>query len=375
MRPIFFVFLFLFTLPAIGQRDRVPVDVVFAIDLSGSTNGLVDDVRDNMWDIINQVCAYRPDVNFRIGIVAFSRPSFGRENGYVKILCDLTNNFEIPAFELAKLKPSIEKGDQLVGMALKTSILGMRWSLDENAVKTIFLIGNGNVNLDGNKFRDAYEEAKTRKIIINTVYCSSSNYKKEIFGWKEIAKQTGGIQYDMRVHHRNIPIITCKETEKINDLAKRLRSTYYYHGKNGVDICKNIDLVDRTARNANEQTFQSRMYYKASSLFQGKQEQWDLVDYIMKTNSDFREIDFSNLPDTLQKFSPAQLRIFILSKKNERLKILSEMRNSLGYERQQLINKEVKEKEYDKNPNTLDRIVLSWLNTTVSAKGVNAFVN
>ncbi len=357
------------------QRDKVPMDVVFTLDLSASTNGLVDDVRDHLWDIVNQVNTYRPDVDLRIGIVAFSRPSFGRENGYVKILCDLTGNYELPALELARLKPSVEKGDQLVGVALKTSVLGMKWSTSNSAIKVIFLTGNGNVNLDGIKYREAYEEAAKQKIIINTIYCFSSNYQKDIFGWKEIAKYSGGVQYDMRVHHRNPLIVTCTEKEKFNDLAQQLSDSYIYYGKYGVDVRRMIDMIDRTAMDANPQAFQSRMFYKISGNFQSKQYQWDLVDYMKKTNSDFREIDFEYLPDSLKYFTPEKLRNLVMLKKDERLRIISQMRGLLKFDRQQIINKVVKEKEYDINPNTFDRIVISWLNKAASEKGITCFVN
>lgn len=71
-----------------------PLDIVFCLDLSGSTNGLVDDVREELWTIINQVHAFDPAPELRIGIIGFSRPSFGKENAYVKVLSDLTTDFD-----------------------------------------------------------------------------------------------------------------------------------------------------------------------------------------------------------------------------------------------------------------------------------------
>lgn len=352
-----------------------PVDLVFCLDLSGSTNGLIDDVRDNIWDIINQCYSYRPQPDLKIGVVAFSRPSFGRENGFVRILCPLSNNYETLAFELAKLKPAIEKGDQLVGHALKAATLGMQWSTDENAIKVIFLIGNGHVNLDGTKYKEAYADAQERKIIVNTIYCRSSNYRKEISGWREIAKRTGGEQYDMQVHKRNPLILTCKENDKLLKLAKELSATYLYYGRSGKDIYKMMELIDKTAFLANEMAFQSRLFYKLSDLYQMKQGEWDLVDYLKITNSDFTELNSDQLPDTLQSYTPEKLWKFVMSKKDERLRIISGIRFLLKFDRQQIINKEIKEKQYDKNANTFDRIVINWLNKAAAEKGFSTFVN
>lgn len=358
-----------------ANQKNTTIDLVFCLDLSGSTNGLIDDVRDNIWDIINQCYSYRPQPNFRIGIVAFSRPSFGRENGYVKILCPLTNNFEFVAFEMAKLKPSIEKGDQLVGHALKAVTLGMQWTTREDAIKVVFLIGNGLVNLDGEKYREAYAFAASNNIIVNTIYCKSSNYIKEISGWREIAKSTGGTPYDMQVHKRSPLILTCKERDSLHHLGKSFFETYIYYGEKGKDFYKMEQLIDKTVLMANEMAYQSRLFHKMSDLFQLKQSQWDLVDYLKATNSDFTEIIAAQLPDSLQAHTPEKLRQLVMLKKDERLKLISQIRGLLKHDRQQIINKQIAEKEYDKNPGTFDRIVISWLNKAALEKGVNTFVN
>ncbi|MFI5218112.1 MAG: VWA domain-containing protein [Bacteroidia bacterium] len=372
---VFVVMVLMVCKGANANQKTASIDLVFCLDLSGSTNGLIDDVRDNIWDIINQCYSYRPQPDFRVGIVAFSRPSFGRENGYVKILCPLTNNFEFIAFEMAKLKPSIEKGDQLVGHALKAATLGMQWTTRADAIKVIFLVGNGLVNLDGEKYREAYAYAAANKIIVNTVYCKSSNYIKEISGWREIAKSTGGIPYDMQIHKRNPLILTCKEKDSLHYLGKSFFETYIYYGEKGKDFYKMEQLIDKTALMGNEMTYQSRLFYKVSDLFQLKQAQWDLVDYLKATNSDFTEIYADQLPDTLQSYTSEKLRQLIMSKKDQRLKLISQIRGFLKFDRQQIINKQIAEKAYDKNPGTFDRIVISWLNKAAAEKGLNTFAN
>lgn len=40
---------------ATASDKSAPVDVVFTLDLSGSTNGLIDDVRDKIWDMNNEL--------------------------------------------------------------------------------------------------------------------------------------------------------------------------------------------------------------------------------------------------------------------------------------------------------------------------------
>ena len=79
-----------------GRKDSRlhPLDIVFCLDLSGSTNGLIDDVREQLWKIINQAHELEPVPDLRIGVIGFSRPSFGKEKAYVKVLSNLTNDFD-----------------------------------------------------------------------------------------------------------------------------------------------------------------------------------------------------------------------------------------------------------------------------------------
>jgi len=62
-----------------------PVDIVFTLDLSGSTNGLIDDVRDNIWGMNNELTRLYPNADIRFAVVGYSRPSFGSKNQFVYI--------------------------------------------------------------------------------------------------------------------------------------------------------------------------------------------------------------------------------------------------------------------------------------------------
>lgn len=376
LKPLFFFLFFSFFNPEnLFAEYKKPIDVVICMDLSGSTNGLLDDVRDMYWDLVNQVNTYQPQPDFRIGIVAFSRPSFERSTGFVKILSPLTRNYDQPAYELAKLTLAIEKGDQLVGAALRASVTAMKWSADEQAIRVIFLIGNGRVSLDKFRYKEAYELAAKRKIIVNTIYCMTSNFKEEIMGWKEIADYTGGVQYDVLVHKRNPLVLTGKDSARLAELHKKLSSSYIYFGKGGKDLSAMQDLVDRKAMLANQMTFQSRLFYKISDFYQLRQSHWDLVDYVKVTNGDLRKIDPALLPKQYKSYTADALRVLVTNKKVERQKAITAMREMIPYDRQKIINRVVSEKEYDKNPGTLDRMIIGWLNAKAAEKGFQTFVN
>ncbi|MBK7391330.1 MAG: hypothetical protein IPI23_20340 [Bacteroidetes bacterium] len=66
---IFMVFLFptlLKSMPANHDSidNQMPVvEVVFCLDLSGSTNGLIDNVREQVWSVVNMIATASPKEN------------------------------------------------------------------------------------------------------------------------------------------------------------------------------------------------------------------------------------------------------------------------------------------------------------------------
>jgi hypothetical protein len=351
------------------SKGRSVIDVVFCLDLSGSTNGLLDDVRERLWEIINQVNSYRPAPEFRIGVIGFSRPSFGEKFSYVKVLQPLTSDFDLLNFELYKLKPSVEKGDQIVGEAIRTAVRNMNWSGDNDALKVVYLVGNGVVNAGGDNYREACEQAANKNIIINSIYCRTrNNVDKELPGWREIARLTGGEQYDIRIHKRTPMILTSPNTIEFRELAARLSETYLYYGKNGLERFKMMAAIDKHARLANEMTFESRLFYKISDRYQFHQQYWDLVDYLKVSNSDFSKLEMEYLNDSLKFKTPAEVRDIVIQMKDKRSRVISELRKHIPFDRQTTINKKLEDRDVDKS-DMFDRVVINSLNALAGTKG------
>ena len=132
------VFAALFCMPVNGYKSvaQHPIDIVFCLDLSGSTNGLLFDLRNQLWDIVNESNSLNPQPNLRIGVVGFSRPSFGKNNYYIKTLVDLTSDFDLVANSIYNIKPSVERGDHFVGAAISHSVNQLNWSNEDPSSKT-----------------------------------------------------------------------------------------------------------------------------------------------------------------------------------------------------------------------------------------------
>lgn len=367
---IIFVFIFFInTAQANTNLVRQPVDIVFALDLSASTNGLIEDMRDKIWDIANQMKQLRPEPDLRIGVVCYGRPSFGYYNQFVKVISPLTNDYDFLADELYKIKPIIEKGDQYVGAAMRASIELMNWSAEENAVKEIFIVGNGMVNLGTFAFRESCELAKERGIKVNAVYCMSNLRQMEVTGWMEIAELCESKFYEIKVH-RNLPAYrTVEDLDKLKQLAKQLSSTYIYYGKEGYNRYKMMANNDKNALKSGQATFEAMLIHKISEYYQGKQYSWDLIDNIKSRKGDLSVIESQFLSDTIRKHNPEQLRNYLETVKENRIRIINLIRPMFPAGRQERISS-FNEKFADEGKMVLERVVMTHVTDLLKERGI-----
>ncbi|HSR99732.1 MAG TPA: vWA domain-containing protein, partial [Kofleriaceae bacterium] len=116
---------------------RHPVDVVFAVDTTGSMGGLIEGAKRTVWSIATHIRETEPDADLRIGLVAY------RDIGddYVTRDFALTGNLDAVFAELAGYRAA-GGGDtpEDVDAALDDVVHKMAWR--EDAKKLVFLVGD-----------------------------------------------------------------------------------------------------------------------------------------------------------------------------------------------------------------------------------------
>jgi hypothetical protein len=310
-----------------AQSDTPPpIDIVLCVDLSGSTNGIIEHIRNHFWHFVQELEQLQPRPDYRFGFVGYSRPSFGKDNAYVKVIRDLSYDNESLSNEMFSLKAVVEQGSQFVGAALMNCIKNLRWSKEDNAVKVIFLTGNGFVNADGKTYKKACELAAMRGIIIHSLYWQSYTLPRELPGWREIAGAAGGKFFNVNVGYNHTGIDTGFDTQKLSSLNEELNSTYLYYGKDGKTRYKMMAAQDENILEVSPRGFRYRMAYKTSARYQKKNSSWDLVDLFSKLDTlEKRNFDTELLPDSLQKMNDSRFYEFIVQKNELRNQVLAKI--------------------------------------------------
>ncbi len=335
-----------------------PIDIVFCLDLSNSSNGLIDHFRNRLWDYWYFFSRCQPRPDFRIGVVTYARFSNGKSNGYSKVIRDLGTDFERLSNILYRIPSRVEKGDQYVGSALNTCLKKISWSKDSDAKKIIFLVGNGDVNTGMVDLDNVIEQLVEKNITVNTIYCTAPGERLAITGWQKIAHDCNGEIHTMSLRTHYFDNLNDFDLKKFRQLNRRFNNTYLYYGKGGRIRWRMLQYEDNHVYVTNTEGFRYRAMYKLSSDYQRKNSSWDLVDLFSRNPDAYLKADKSLMNDTCKRMSDAQLRTYIIHKKYER-KRLSKLISKM------LTDKEEKDRldgaTIMRNPYTLDVLTLDMI--------------
>lgn len=312
-----------------GRQDKV--EIVICADLSGSTNGLLTDLKDNFYRLVENASLKNHNAEVKIGVVAYARPSFGATSAYVKILSDITNNYDLVFNRLADLKPSIEKGDQFVGNALYVSALGLHWSEEPGVKKMIFLIGNGKVNTGRFNFEKACELARKKNISIHTLYCILKNpVPSDIPQWVKIADLSTGQAATVKISQSDRKYYPLNFGKEVEELNKKFLSTFIYYGTAGKLSYNNMCRADSLHRSISVSAYCARTKFVTADSYNTLTYTWDLVSLSKINLPDFSKLERKQLPDSMQNYDAEKIKSIVLEKKDQRNYLSVQLRNSIG---------------------------------------------
>jgi hypothetical protein len=332
-------------------RSRT-LELVFVMDLSGSTNGLLNDLKGSYYSLLNELISLRPAPEIRIGLVGYGRPSYGKETSYVKTLVPLTSDVNLVYREISKIKTDIESGNQYVGAALLHTARNMAWLPDGNSLKTICIVGNGTTDSGSKSYKKAFEELKLLNVVVNAVYCrSDSRSEKELPGWKDLAEEGSGGFKQIMINRAQQPVPLFTDPQRLYDLNSRLNATYINFGPNGQELLNQLVEVDNQIWISYRSEFEARVHFKTGKLFSSLISSWELTEHSYKQAFDPSQIDMLTLNESYHRYNNQQLRALVLDKRIEKINISQEIFNlSGGLERQKRLRADRTDKKLEEEP-------------------------
>jgi hypothetical protein len=166
------------------------VDLVFALDTTGSMGGLIDGAKRKIWAIANEVASAQQKPEVRIGLVAYR----DRGDAYVTQVVPLTDDLDAVYTKLMSFTADGGgDGPEDVNSALHDAVTKMAWSADKKALKMVFLVGDAPPHMDYDqqvRWQTTAQLALKQNIYINTVQCGADVATTTT--WREIAHAAEG---------------------------------------------------------------------------------------------------------------------------------------------------------------------------------------
>jgi Mg-chelatase subunit ChlD len=302
------------------------VEVVFALDTTGSMGGLIRAAREKIWSIATTLAQAQPAPEIRMGLVAYR----DRGDAYVTRVVDLSSDLDtVYARLMAFRAEGGGDGPESVNQALSDAVERISWSQDPNAYKVIFLVGDAPPHMDYQndvKYPRSLVQAKARGIVVNAILAGDSKETRQV--WQTIA-QSGGGQYAQVGQGGDAVAIATPYDEPLADLSAELDATRLYYGsaaerlrrEQKLDTAKQLHETASVASRARRATFNATASGETNLLGEG-----ELVDDVSQGRVKLEALAPEALPAPLQSLSPEARQTLVEETAQRRQQLNKEIR-------------------------------------------------
>jgi len=177
-------------LPPLRLSCNARVEIVFALDTTGSMSGLIEGAKQKIWGIVNAISRARPEPEIRLGLLVY------RDQGdeYVTRIEPLTA--DIDAVYAALMESEAAGGGdtpESVNQALHEAVNLFAWSGGAGTLRIVYLVGDAPPHMSYQadvQYPASCALAREKGILINAIQCGSIKGTADV--WQEIARLAGG---------------------------------------------------------------------------------------------------------------------------------------------------------------------------------------
>ena len=299
------------------------VKIALLLDTSNSMDGLINQAKAQLWDIVNKFSQAKYGENSRpelqIALYQYGNDNLSSSEGYIQQVLNFSGDLDEISEKLFSL--TTNGGEEYCGQVIHTSLKQLEWGENPDNLKIIFIAGNESFDQGSLNYNEATTKAKEKDVIVNTIFCG--NYEQGIATfWKNGATLTGG-EYIAIDHNRQVVHIDTPYDDVIIRLNKKLNTTYISYGALGDSKMQQQSAQDANAYEMEEAVAVKRAVSKSSRLYKNKQ--WDLVDASEDDDFEVAAIDKKDLPAELKDKPTAEIESYIADKKSKRVQIQKEL--------------------------------------------------
>ena len=293
---------------------KVQVSVLF--DTSGSMDGLIDQAKARIWNIVNEISTLHYEG--RSPVLEFALYRYGNDglsatSSYIEQLLDLTSDMDVISQKLFAL--TTNGGSEYCGAVIGKSLSDLNWSINPTDLKMIYIAGNERFDQGPVDFKVECKKAKNRGIFINTIHCGT--YEKGVIDlWREGAECSGGDYFNINSDEQVVHISTPYD-DKIKTYNDSLNSTYYGYGSLGRAGKFSQSNEDENASMSAPEVATERAIVKSKRHVYDNST-WDILDAEKSGTINIEELKEDQLPDEFKGKTDTEKKALVAQKQKER---------------------------------------------------------
>jgi hypothetical protein len=322
----------------IPQPSQRKVQVAILFDTSNSMDGLIDQAKSKIWNIVNDLTGLRHQgqvPTIEIALYDYGNSGLNASANYVRKQIDLTTDLDAISQKLFGL--STNGGAEYCGGVISASLSELEWTNHPQDLRLIYIAGNEPFNQGPVDYKEVCALAANKDITVNTIYCGDYDQGvREL--WYDGAKLGKGDYFNINSNEVAVHIQTPYD-DKINAYNDSLNRTYYGYGDYGASGKMNQSLQDHNAASESVSTKAERAIVKSKSAYENSS--WDLIDAVTSEKADVTQMDDKDLPDEFKGLSD-EAKKELIEKKSEERKVFQTQISELAKKRSEYIEQEKK---------------------------------
>jgi hypothetical protein len=295
------------------------IQVAILLDVSNSMDGLIDQAKAQLWNMVNVMGNARCDglqPTFELALYEYGRPANGEANGYIKQLHGFTNNLDAVSATLFGIHTN--GGSEHCPEVIVKSLDQMQWDAKSSTYKVIFIAGNETFRQGKIPWTMACDKAMEKGVIVNTIYCGSK--EMGIREYWNLGAECGKGSYTNINHNAVMDEMDTPYDTLLFSLNDKLNSTYIAYGARGAEASLMQAEMDTKNYTLSKSAAAKRVEVKGKKELY-KNDDWDLVDAVAKDKELVNKIDKKDLPENLKNKSPQEISKYLEEQGKQRSEV------------------------------------------------------
>lgn len=327
-----------------AQSDNTRIQVAILLDTSSSMDGLIDQAKSRLWNIVNTLSTLRyggRTPTIEIALYEYGNAALSASSNYIRQVVPLSTDLDLISEQLFGLRT--RGGLEYCGAVINAAAGDLAWSNSSSDIRLIYIAGNEPFDQGGFAYTHALSNSKRKGISTTTIYCG--DHQEGINGkWKDGALLGNGKYFNINSDQR-IRSIETPYDDEIDAYNDKLNATYIGYGSMGTSKKMMQEKQDENAAAMGKANKAERAVSKSMNAYTNSS--WDLVDHARSNPDALENLDKSTLPAAYKDKTTAEIKAIVKQKETERIAYQKKI-SELARKRQDHIEKRSKEDVNDR---------------------------